>query len=67
LEEVNNLSPDELKEYYRQSLSETEFTEKGGAGLGIIEMARKSGHKLKYEFTKINNEYSFFSLTITIH
>jgi len=67
LEEVNSLSPDELKNYYRQSLSETELSEKGGAGLGIIEMARKSGHKLNYEFTKINNEYSFFSLTITIH
>jgi hypothetical protein len=67
LEEVNSLTPDELKSYYRKSLSETEFTEKGGAGLGIIEMARKSGHKLNYEFTKVNNEYSFFSLTITIH
>lgn len=67
LEEVNNLNADELKNYYRQSLSESEFSEKGGAGLGIIEMARKSGHKLNYEFTKINNEYSFFCLTITIH
>jgi hypothetical protein len=67
LEEVNRFTPEELKDYYRKSLSETEFSEKGGAGLGIIEMARKSGHKLNYEFTKINDEYSFFSLTITIH
>ncbi len=67
LEEVNSLGPEELREYYRQSLSGNEFSEKGGAGLGIIEMARRSGNKLMYEFTKINNDYSFFSLTITIH
>jgi hypothetical protein len=67
LEEVNKLTPDELKNYYRQSLSESELSEKGGAGLGIIEMARKSGHKLDYEFTKINDQYSFFCLTVTIH
>lgn len=66
LDEVNKLSPAELKNHYRESLAGNEFSEKGGAGLGIIEMARKSGNKLDYEFTKINNEYSFFTLTITI-
>ena len=39
--------------------------EKGGAGLGIIDLARKSGNKLNYEFNKVSNEYSFFCLTIT--
>lgn len=66
LDEVNNLTPENLKTHYQQALAKSEFSEKGGAGLGIIEMARKSGHKLKYEFTRINNEYSFFSLTITL-
>jgi hypothetical protein len=66
LDEVNNLSPEALRTHYQQALAGSEFSEKGGAGLGIIEMARKSGNKLDYEFTKINDEYSFFSLAITI-
>ena len=66
LEEVNNLTSENLKLHYQQALAKSEFSDKGGAGLGIIEMARKSGHKLQYEFTRINNEYSFFSLTITL-
>jgi hypothetical protein len=66
IDEVNAFSPEELRFHYQQTLAGNEFSEKGGAGLGIIEMARKSGNKLNYEFTNVNNEYSFFSLAITI-
>jgi hypothetical protein len=66
LELVNSLSAAELRTHYQQSLAGAELSEKGGAGLGIIEMARKSGNKLKYEFTNVDNEYSFFTLEITI-
>ena len=66
LDEVNALTPDALRSHYQKTLAGNEFSEKGGAGLGLIEMARKSGNKLNYEFTKVNNEYSFFSLAITI-
>lgn len=66
LDKVNSLTAEELKIHYRESLAGNEFSKKGGAGLGIIEMARKSGNKLEYDFHKINEEYSFFSLTILI-
>lgn len=66
INDVNALSPEELRTHYQKTLAGNEFSEKGGAGLGIIEMARKSGNKLNYEFTSVNNEYSFFSLAITI-
>jgi hypothetical protein len=66
LDEVNGMSGSNLREYYKQSLASGEFSEKGGAGLGIIEMARKSGNKLTYEFTEIDDTYSFFSLAVTV-
>jgi len=66
LDVVNNLSPEGLRSLYKETLAGNEFSEKGGAGLGIIEMARKSGNKLDYEFNNINSDYSFFSLAITI-
>lgn len=66
LETVNSLSPEALRSHYQNALAGNEFSDKGGAGLGIIEMARKSGHKLSYEFTKVSDRYSFFSLEITI-
>jgi hypothetical protein len=42
------------------------FSEIGGAGIGLIDMARKSGNKLDYEFKPIDNRISFFSLVVRI-
>lgn len=61
---VNGMQPEELRKYYQQTLAETELSEKGGAGLGIIEMVRRSGNPLKYEFRKVNDSLSFFCLSI---
>lgn len=64
--EVNSHTPESLRVKYKKMLSENELSKKGGAGLGIIEMVRKSGRKLNFEFMHINDEYSFFTLGITI-
>ncbi len=60
LEKVNSMNSEQLKEYYYSVLSSGAFSEKGGAGLGLIEMVRKSGNKLIYDFTKFNETHSFF-------
>ena len=60
LDKVNSLDKDSLKEYYKQVLEDGSISNKGGAGLGLIEMARKSGNKLFYTFEEINDEISYF-------
>ncbi len=62
LEKINSLSKDELKEFYKKVLTEGEMSDKGGAGLGLIDMARKSGNKLFYKFRKIDDSHSYFYL-----
>jgi hypothetical protein len=47
-------------------LSTSEFSSKGGAGLGLIEMAKKTGNKLDYDFVKLDNEFSYFILSKTV-
>lgn len=66
IEKINNLDAESLKEYSRQILDNGTFSSKGGAGLGLIEMARKSGRKFRYEFVKLDDEYSFFYLHLSI-
>ncbi len=66
LDIVNAMNADELRNYYREKLSETELSDKGGAGLGMIDIARKSGHKMDYNFHHTTEKYSFFSLAVTI-
>jgi hypothetical protein len=66
LEEINNLKTKEIRAIYRKMLNTAEFSEKGGAGLGLIEMARQTGNKIDYDFIKLDSEYSFFILSKTV-
>jgi len=63
---VNSLSADELNALYRKILTNNEFTDAGGAGLGFIEMARKTHQTLDFEFVNIDNKYSYFYLIIKV-
>jgi hypothetical protein len=60
LKHVNSLNIDELKGLYRNVIENREFSDKGGAGLGLIEMARKSGHRIEYSFDNYDEDFSFF-------
>lgn len=66
LEKVNCLDKDALKLYYKQVLEDGSISSKGGAGLGLIEMARKSGNKLFYSFEKIDEAISYFYMNTSI-
>ena len=66
LELVNSMDKQELKAYYKEILSNGNRTEKGTAGLGMIDIARKSGQKLDFDFKEVKDGLSFFSLTVKI-
>ncbi len=66
LERVNSLDREELKQLHKEILSTGELSDKGGAGLGLIEMARKSGNKLLFDFEYIDLYWSYFYLQTEI-
>lgn len=66
INQVNSLSGDELKNLYAEVLENQGFSSKGGAGLGLIEMARKSGLPLKNSFNLLTNVHSAFFLGLEI-
>lgn len=66
LENISKLSKEELKKLSLQSLSDNKMSNKGGAGLGLIEMARKSDQKIAYDFEWINFYLSLFFVQIAL-
>lgn len=66
LEKINSMDKDGLKTLYKEVIKNGSLSEKGGAGLGFIDMARKSGQKLRFDFEPIDDEFTFFSLKTTI-
>ncbi|QKG79016.1 SiaB family protein kinase [Tenuifilum thalassicum] len=66
IEKLNNATPSQLKEMFMEQMVQGEITEKGGAGLGLIDIARKSKRKLYYHFVPYKNNRHFFILAVTI-
>ena len=64
IERINKINAKELKLLYRQTISNGQFTEKGGAGLGLIEMAKISGNPIEYSFEPINDDFSLYNLRV---
>ena len=60
LEQINTLKKEQLTKIRKEILLSGELSDKGGAGLGMIEMARKTGKKLVFDFEPINKDASFF-------
>ena len=66
LDHINILDKEGLKQLYKTQMREGRLSEKGGAGLGFIDIARKTGRRLEFHFLSIDEENSFFILTSTI-
>lgn len=66
LEKLINLDKDALQKLYKDArrVESDEFSK--GAGLGFLEMARKSSKPIQYTFTQISENNFFFSLNIII-
>jgi len=66
IDKINSLTKDELKDMYKFILNHQRLSAKGGGGLGLVDIARKSGNKLEYAFYSYNDDYYFFNLTIRV-
>jgi hypothetical protein len=66
IEEVNSMDRNGLNQLYRSSIAKARISDKGGAGLGIIDMARNSGQKIKYQFINEEQEMVFFIVEISL-
>jgi hypothetical protein len=57
---VNSMDRDTLKRMYKRQLQQSELDSKGGAGLGLIELARKSGQELQYQIEEREGQAPYF-------
>lgn len=60
IDSLNNSTPDELHSQFMVQLTEGILSEKGGAGLGLIDIARKSENPIFYHLTPLGAAFSLF-------
>jgi len=66
IDQVNSLDKEGLKLLYKEVRLNASFSDVAGAGIGIIDIARKSENKLVYNFEALNNQFSLFSFLVRI-
>jgi len=66
IDQVNSMTVEEIKMLYLEILGNETFSSKGGGGLGILDIARRTGNKLSYNFYPYDEGFMFFALDIYI-
>lgn len=64
---VNGMSHEELREYYSQQRRKMVHEGSKGAGLGLIDIAKRSKNPLIYDFHPVEDNQYFFSLAVSIN
>jgi len=67
IKKINKSSLEEIKELYKFILNHQKLSAKGGGGLGLVDIARKTKNKFDYSFVEYNDNYSFFYLNIFVN
>lgn len=66
LYQINSLDKAGLKKMYRRQLRSVLPAGSSGAGLGLIDIARRASEKLTYTVDEIDPSHDFFSLNVVI-
>jgi hypothetical protein len=66
LDQYLSMTDEDITMIYRKTLDNGGFSNKGGAGLGLINIIRKSNGNLDYNFSKVDHENSLFRMSVQI-
>ena len=66
LEKIVSLDKAGLKKFYKEQMKRELSPDSTGAGLGLIDMARRSSKPLQYSLVKVDEDVSFFTLRVTV-
>ena len=66
LKRINSMDKVQLASLYKEHLLDGKVRSKGGAGLGLIDMARYSTEKPVFDFQKFDAESSFYSFGLSL-
>jgi hypothetical protein len=66
LDHINSLDEEGLKQLFKETRLKSTISDVGGAGLGFIDMAKRSGNKIHYMFENIDENFSYFTVMVQV-
>ena len=66
VEEINGMEEEVLRKTYIETLCNGEMSGKGGAGLGLLSLAKKASGPIEYRFDTQEDDRELFTLIVTV-
>lgn len=66
IDNVNMMSYEDLQKVYLDILENPKISMSRGAGLGLIDMARRTQNKINYAFNEYDQEHNLFMMSMTV-
>lgn len=66
IDHFSSLSSLEQKKLYRKQLTNGKFTQQGGAGLGLMDIIRRSEGNINYKIIPADDKHSFFIMEVKV-
>ena len=66
MKKVVGASKDELKKLYKEQLMSDVAPDQGGAGVGLIDIAKKASQPLEFSIDTLDESYSLFELKVIV-
>jgi hypothetical protein len=66
LDLIAGLNKDQLKQLYKEQLKKEIISGDNGAGIGLIEIARKASLPVEYSFDRVDDNFSFYEIKVVI-
>jgi len=63
---IQKLDKKQLKKYYKEKRRKGSDEDSKGAGIGLIEIARRATEKIEFHINQVDDQYSFFSIKAVI-
>jgi hypothetical protein len=64
--QIRDMNKEELRALYKQRLRAGPEEGSKGAGLGLMEIARRASKPIEFDFTDVDDEHAFFTLKATV-
>ncbi|WP_170476430.1 SiaB family protein kinase [Ruegeria arenilitoris] len=66
LSALRKMNREELKAAYKDQLRSEPDTVSKGAGIGLIEIARRASKPIEFDFMRVDDQHAFFALKATV-
>ncbi|MBK9418655.1 MAG: hypothetical protein IPN62_15570 [Flavobacteriales bacterium] len=67
MSKIAAMSPEEITDAFKRQMTEEGYGEKGGAGLGMLQIARRVGKNIRAEISPLHSDEFLCTSTVCTH